>query len=89
MTIYHIKPGKYEEAEAFGKKTKALNAKKKYGGSYFVEERIIGKDTPAFIVGTVVKDKASFLAEEKKLQKTQIERLDVLPRKKSFSLEFL
>ena len=69
VTIYRIKPGKYKEAEAFGMKTKALNERKQFRGSYFVEECFIGQDMPAFIVGNVAKDKAAFINEQKELQK--------------------
>lgn len=68
VIVYHIKPGKYEEAEAVGKKLKELNEKKQSPRAYIVEERIIGQDASAFIAVAFAKDKAAFVNQSQKLQ---------------------
>jgi hypothetical protein len=67
VDIYHIKPGKYDEAEAVAKKLKEFNEKKQYPWAYIIEERIIGQDTSAFIAVAFAKDKAAFVNQDKEI----------------------
>jgi len=68
VVIYHIKPGKHDEAEAVSKKIKELNEKKQSPLAYLMEERIIGQDTSAFIFVAFAKDKAAFVNLGKKME---------------------
>jgi hypothetical protein len=67
VAIYHIKPDKFEEAEAFGKKIKGLNEKKQSPMAYYMEERIFGADCSALIGVVFAKDKAAFVELNKKM----------------------
>ena len=67
VVIFHIKPGKHDEAEALAKKIKELNEKKQSPEAYVMEERIIGQDTSAFITVAFAKDKAAFVNLDKKM----------------------
>jgi hypothetical protein len=67
VTIYYIKPDQYEKAEAVAKKVKALDQKKQFPMHYWVYERLIGQDVPAFVVVAQAKDKAAFVNLEAKL----------------------
>ena len=66
--IYHIKPDKVEEAEAMGKKVKAINEKKQSPMGYLMYQKIFGQDDVAFIAVINAKDKASFAALDKQMQ---------------------
>ena len=68
VDIYHIKPGKYDEAQSLAKKFKEFSEKKDSPNAYFVYERIIGQDKSAFIVVASAKDKAAFVKREKEIQ---------------------
>ena len=66
--VYHVKPDKYERAEASAKKIKALNEKKQLPRGYWVYERICGQGVPAFIAVIHAKDKAAFVNLDKKME---------------------
>jgi hypothetical protein len=78
VAIYHIKPGKYEEAEAVAKKFKALNEKKQSPMPYAMEESIFGSDCSFFATVAFATDKATFAALEKKMEENpdpEVEKL--------------
>ena len=66
--VYHIKPDKVEEAEALGKKVKALNEKKQSPMGYLMYQKIFGQDDYAFIAVINAKDRAAFAALDKQME---------------------
>lgn len=77
-TVYHIKPGKYEEAVAVAKKVKELSDKSQSPMAYGMSECIFGSDCAAFIGVAFAKDKAAFATLEKKMEQNpnpEIEKL--------------
>jgi hypothetical protein len=76
--VYHIKPDKVEEAEAMGRKVKALNEKRQSPMGYLMYQKIFGQDDYAFIAVMNAKDKAAFVAMDKKMEENpdpEIEKL--------------
>lgn len=66
--FYHLKPDKYDQAEALARKVKELSEKKRSPMGYWIYECIFGPDVPTFIAITQAKDKASFVALDQKMQ---------------------
>jgi hypothetical protein len=68
VAIYHIKPGKKEEAEAVGQKLTKLNKRRQSPRAYIVEECIIGQNRSALIAVAFAKDKEAFVSQSKKME---------------------
>jgi hypothetical protein len=68
IAVYHIKPDKYEEAEAVAKKAKELDEKRQSPMAYDTVESIFGADSSFFASVSFAQDKAAFTALEKKLE---------------------
>jgi len=66
--IYYIKPDKVEEAEAMGKKVKALCEKNQSPMGYLMYQKIFGQNDYAFIAVMNAKDKAAFTALDKQME---------------------
>ncbi len=66
--VYHIKPGKFEAAEALGRKVKAINEKKQSPGGYLMYQEIFGQNDYALVAVINAKDKAAFAAQDKKME---------------------
>lgn len=78
LAIYHIKPGKYDEAEAVAKKLKAINEKKQSPMAYLIEESIFGPDSSYFAAVSAAKDKAAFVALQKQMEANPDPEIDKL-----------
>jgi hypothetical protein len=78
--LYHIKPDKSREAEAMGKKLKALNEKNNSPMGYWVYECICGPDVPTFVVILQAKDKAAFVNLDQKMQANPDEEIEKVLR---------
>ena len=66
--VYHLKPGKLEEAEAVAKRIKVLNEKKQSPMAYLMYDQIFGQNDYSLVAVINVKDKASFAALDKQMQ---------------------
>lgn len=76
--VYHIKPDKFEEAQAVAKKIKELNEKRQSPMGYRMYERLCGEGVPALVVLMSAKDKSAFVNLDKKIQEDpdlEIERI--------------
>jgi len=78
VIVYHIKPGKYEEAEAVAKKIKELEDKRQSPMAYYMYERIFGQDSLAFIGVACAKDKAAFVELDQKMQANPDQEIEKL-----------
>ncbi|UCD52232.1 MAG: hypothetical protein JSW27_06250 [Phycisphaerales bacterium] len=68
MVVYHVKPDKYEQAQAVAKRIKEVNERKQAPRGYSMYERLCGEEVPALVVVMHAKDKAAFVNLDKKMQ---------------------
>ncbi len=68
VAVYHIKPGKKEEAEVVAQKLTQLNKTRQSPRAYIVEQCVIGQDRSAFIAVAFAKDKEAYVKQSKEMQ---------------------
>ena len=66
--IYHIKPGKFTQAEEVAKRIKALSEKSQSPMGYSMYEQIFGPDSCCLTAVMSAKDKAAFVAQDQQGQ---------------------
>lgn len=77
---YRIKADKGKEAEAMGKKLKAINENNSSPMGYWVYEYICGPQVPTFVAVLQAKDKASFVELDQKMKANPDQEIEIVFR---------